>query len=108
MFKKLRLWLIKKLKATPNENIKPLEVKCIKTELPTVTLTKTIHITDTLAYLGNYAIDKIKQDLAIEFGKEILNYVTVDTNNFNGFAKYDVRLTVVVPEKRRGVDTFDY
>lgn len=106
MFKKLRLWLIKKLDATPNEVL--LQIKEKRTELSTVTLTKTIHITDTLSYLGAYAIDKIKQDLAIEFGKEILNYVTVDTNNFNGFAKYDVRLTVVVPENKREVDTIDY
>ena len=106
MFKKLRLWLIKKLDAIPNEVL--LQTKEKRTELSTVTLAKTIHITDTLSYLGNYAIDKIKQDLAIEFGKEILNYVTVDTNNFNGFAKYDVRLTVVVPENKREVDTLDY
>lgn len=106
MFKKLRLWLIKKLDAIPNEVL--LQNKEKRTALSTVTLAKTIHITDTLPYLGNYAIDKIKQDLAIEFGKEILNYVTVDTNNFNGFAKYDVRLTVVVPENKREVDTIDY
>lgn len=108
MIKKLRLWLIKKLKATPNEHIKPLEVKCIKTELPTVTLTKTINLDDKAPYLGNFIVDGIKQELAFEFGKEILNYVTVDTNNFNGFARYDAKVTVVVPENKRGVDTFDY
>ena len=108
MFKKLRLWLLKKLNATPNEHIKPLEVKCIKTELPTVTLTKTINLDDKAPYLGNFIVDGIKQELAFEFGKEILNYATIDARDFNGFTRYDVKVTVAVPENNRGVDTFDY
>lgn len=108
MIKKLRLWLIKKLKATPNESIKPLEVKCIKTELPTVTLTKTVHLDDKAPHLGNFVVDRIKQELAFEFGKEILNYATIDARDFNGFTRYDVKVTVAVPENKRGVDTFDY
>ena len=106
MIKKLRLWLIKKLNATPNEVL--LQIKSLKTALSTVTIPKSVNLTDTLPHLGNYAIDGIKQELAYEFGKEVLKYATVDTHDFGGFAKYDVKVTVVVPENKRGVDTFDY
>lgn len=106
MFKKLRLWLIKKLNAIPNEVL--LQIKEEKTALSTVTLAKTVNIPSQEQLFDSFVVDRLKEELAYEFGKEVLKYVKVDTHELCAFDKYDVRVTVVVPEKRRGVDTFDY
>ena len=106
MIKKLRLWLIKKLNATPNDVL--LQIKSLKTELSTVTLSNSVNISSQAPSYGSFVVDRIKQELAYEFGKEVLKYATVDTHDFGGFAKYDVKVTVVVPENKRGVDIFDY
>ena len=106
MFKKLRLWLIKKLNAIPNEVL--LQIKEEKTALSTVTLAKTVNIPSQEQLFDSFVVDRLKEELAYEFGKEVLKYVKVDTHELGAFDIYDVRVTVVVPEKRRGVDTFDY
>ena len=106
MFKKLRLWLIKKLNAIPNEAL--LQIKESKKELSTVTLAKTISIPNQEQLFGSFGVDRIKEELAYEFGKEVLKYAKVSTHELGAFDRYDVRVTVVVPENSRGVDTFDY
>lgn len=106
MFKKLRLWLIKKLSAIPNEVI--LQIKSEKTELSTVALSKTINIPSQEQLFDSFVVDGIKEELAYEFGKEVLKYAKVTTHELGLFDKYDVTITVVVPENHRGVDVFDY
>ena len=106
MFKKLRLWLIKKLNATPIEYLP--QIKLEKTALSTVTLAKTINIPSQEQLFDGFVVDKIKEELAYEFGKEVLKYVKVDTHELGAFDTYDVKVTIVVPENRIGVDIFDY
>ena len=106
MFKKLRLLLIKKLNAIPNEVL--LQIKKKNTELSTVTLAKTVNIPSREQLFDSFVVDRIKEGLAYEFGKEVLKYAKVDTHELGAFDKYDVRVTIVVPENNRGVDTFDY
>ena len=106
MFKKLRLWLIKKLNAIPNEVL--LQIKEEKTALSTVTLAKTVNIPSQEQLFDSFVVDRLKEELAYEFGKEVLKYAKVSTHELGAFDMYDVRVTVVVPENHRGVDTFDY
>ena len=65
-------------------------------------------VISVLLFAEDFVVDGIKQELAFEFGKEILNYATIDARDFNGFTRYDIKVTVAVPENKRGVDTFDY
>ena len=106
MFKKLRLWLIKKLNATPIEYLPQIKVE--KTELSTVTLAKTVNIPSREQLFDSFVVDRIKEKLAYEFGKEVLKYAKVDTHELGAFDNYDVKVTIVVPENHRGVDTFGY
>ena len=106
MFKKLRLWLIKKLNATPIEYLP--QIKKEKTALSTVTLSKTVSITSQEQLFDSVVVDRLKEELAYEFGKEVLKYAKVYTHELGAFDKYDVKVTIMVPENHRGVDTFDY
>lgn len=83
MFKKLRLWLIKKLKATPNElfnnNIK------LKTYEKKIT---TINVSIPKRYIDhNESIEDIKYMCARKLAKELVPFITLieGTNYFKDY-----------------------